>query len=81
MAVPWRPVRLNTPFEKADKEYNERLAEELLSSPQADDFCVAIDQVDWCLRPKSPTLAGERWPMNGDPKLCRRPAAQRRALE
>jgi hypothetical protein len=63
MRARWRPVRIGTEHEKADREYNTRLAEALLSSRQADDFAIAVDLVDWRLTPRAPVLAGEKWPL------------------
>jgi hypothetical protein len=68
--VPWRPVRIGTPYERQDREANERLAETLLSRPGADDYAVALDQIGFKIVPQSRWLANERWLMNGDPVLC-----------
>ena len=55
----WRPVRIGTPFEKSDIEYNSKLAERLLCSAFADDFAIALDLVGFKIVP----LAGPlyRW--------------------
>ncbi len=68
--VPWRRVRIGSEHERADRQFNEELAERLLSDPAADDFCVAVDLCGWQLTPQSPQLAGEKWPLVGSAPLC-----------
>jgi hypothetical protein len=59
----WRPVRIGTEHEKADRDHNERLAEALLCAAAADDFAIAVDLVGWQLVPQDATLAGDKWPL------------------
>ena len=45
----FRRVRTGTPFEKADRAHNDKMAERLLNTPLADEFIIAFDLCGWKL--------------------------------
>jgi hypothetical protein len=84
MRWPWRKVRVGTEFEKADREHNRKLAEELLTQ-EGDDFALAVSLIGWKLTPAEPGRT-EKWPLVGRtvfdvPAWCASIAEQEREIQ